>query len=126
MKELKGLKKIYLDNYDIEVKQYLSLSQIQKIINEVIQVDTFEERENVIDYLLLIYCTNIGQEKIDELGPDILIESGLVDEVKKNIKNIDKLIEGIGYSESAGKALRDISKKLPNDLSELINSDISK
>lgn len=126
MKELKGLKTIYLDNYDIEVKQYLSLSQIQKIINEVIQVDTFEERENVIDYLLLIYCTNIGQEKIDELGPDILIESGLVDEVKKNIKNIDKLIEGIGYSESAGKALRDISKKLPNDLSELINSDISK
>ena len=126
MKELKGLKTIYLDNYDIEVKQYLSLSQIQKIINEVIQVDTFEERENVIDYLLLVYCTNIGQEKIDELGPDILIESGLVDEVKKNIKNIDKLIEGIGYSESTGKALRDISKKLPNDLSELINSDISK
>ena len=126
MKELKGLKTIYLDNYDIEVKQYLSLSQIQKIINEVIQVDTFEERENVIDYLLLVYCTNIGQEKIDELGPDILIESGLVDEVKKNIKNIDKLIEGIEYSESAGKALRDISKKLPNDLSELINSDISK
>ena len=79
----------------------------------MLQSETFEERENTIDYLLLIFATNIGKEKIDELGPDIFVESGLVDEVKNSIKNIDKLFEGIAYHESVGKALRTIGKNMP-------------
>ena len=67
MKELKGLKTKYLENYDVEVNQYLTFSQIQEIINSVLQSETFEERENTIDYLLLVFCTNIGKEKVDEL-----------------------------------------------------------
>lgn len=119
MKELKGLKEKYLENYDVEVKQYLTLSQIQEIINAVLQVETFEERENIIDYFLLVFMTNIEKEKIDELGPDIFIESGLIDEVKNSIKNIDKLFEGIVYHESTGKALRAISKVLPTYFEEM-------
>lgn len=119
MKELKGLKTKYLENYDVEVNQYLTFSQIQEIINSVLQSETFEERENTIDYLLLVLCTNIQKEKIDELGPDIFVESGLIDEVKNSIKNIDKLYEGIAYHESTGKALREISKSLPIYLEEM-------
>lgn len=119
MKELKGLKNKYSENFDIEIKQYLTLSQIQEIINAVLQVETFEERENIIDYFLLVFMTNIEQEKIDELGPDIFIESGLIDEVKSSIKNIDKLFDGIVYHESTGKALRAISKALPTYFEEM-------
>lgn len=119
MKELKGLKEKYLENYDVEVKQYLTFSQIQEIINSVLQSETFEERENTIDYLLLVFCTNIGKEKVDELGPDIFIESGLMDEVKNSIRNIDKLYEGISYHESTGKALMEIAKSLPSYLEEM-------
>lgn len=119
MKELKGLKEKYLENYDIEVKQYLTLAQIQEIINAVLQVETFEERENIIDYFLLVFMTNIGKEKIDELGPDIFIESGLMDEVKNSIKNINKLFEGIIYHESTGKALRTLSNSLPMYLEKM-------
>lgn len=119
MKELKGLKEKYLENYDVEVKQYLTFSQIQEIINNILQADTYEERENTINYFLLVFMTNIGKDIIDELGPDIFVESGLMNEVKSSIKNIDKLYEGITYHESTGKALREISKSLPIYLEEM-------
>lgn len=126
MKELKELDPIYSQKFDIHIKPYLSLSQIQKIINEVLQVENFEERESIIDYLILCYATDIGQSKIDELGPDILLQSGLIDEVKNNIENLNKLFEGITYHESAGKALREISKKLPEDLNEMMKDVVHK
>lgn len=126
MKELKELDPIYSQKFDIHIKPYLSLSQIQKIINEVLQVENFEERESIIDYLILCYATDIGQSKIDELGPDILLQSGLIDEVKENIENLNKLFEGITYHESAGKALREIAKKLPEDLNGMMKDVVHK
>lgn len=126
MKELKELNSIYLENFDVEVCPYLSLSQIQKIINEVLLVDNFEEKESIIDYLILCYCTNIGKDNIDKLGSEIFIKSGLMDEVKSNIKNFDKLIEGITYHESTGKALRMIAKSIPEDFTNILKNDISK
>ena len=126
MKELKELSSIYLKDFDVEVRPYLSLSQIQKIINEVLLVNNFEERESIIDYLILCYCTNIEQKRIDELGADIFIQSGLMDEIKNNIVNFDKLIEGIKYHESTGKALRMIAKNIPEDFSHILKNDISK
>lgn len=126
MKELKELDHIYSQKFDININPYLSLSQIQKIINEVLQVENFEERESIIDYLILCYATDIGQSKIDELGPDILLQSGLIDEVKNNIENLNKLFEGITYHESAGKALREIAKKLPEDLNEMMKDVVHK
>ena len=122
MKELKELEDIYLQKFDVEVHPYLSLSEIQKIINEVLLTDNFEARESIIDYLILCYATNIGRDTIDKLGPDIFLKSGLIDEVKNNIKNLPKLLEGIAYHESAGKAIREISKKLPEDLNEMMKN----
>lgn len=125
MKELKELNSIYLKDFDVEVYPYLSLSQIQKIINEVLLVDNFEERESIIDYLILCYSTNIDKKMIDDLGSDIFIKSGLMDKVKENIINLDKLIEGIEYHESAGKALRMIAKNIPSDFNNILKNGIS-
>lgn len=124
MKELKELGSIYLKDFDVEVYPYLSLSQIQKIINEVLLVDNFEERESIIDYLILCYSTNIDKKIIDDLGSDIFIKSGLMDKVKENIINLDKLIEGIEYHESAGKALRMIAKNIPSDFNNILKNGI--
>lgn len=122
MKELKELENIYLQKFDVEIHPYLSLSEIQKIINEVLLTDNFEERESIIDYLILCYATNIDRDTIDKLGPDIFLKSGLIDEVKNNINNLSKLYEGITYHESTGKAIREISKKLPEDLNEMMKN----
>ena len=122
MKELKELENIYLQKFDVEVHPYLSLSEMQKIINEVLLTDNFEARESIINYLILCYATNIGRDTIDKLGPDIFLKSGLIDEVKNNINNLSKLYEGITYHESTGKALRELSKVLPDDLSEMMKN----
>ena len=122
MKELKELENIYLQKFDVEVHPYLSLSEIQKIINEVLLTDNFEARESIIDYLILCYSTNISRDVIDKLGPDIFLKSGLIDEVKNNINNLSKLYEGITYHESTGKELREISKRLPEDLNEMMKN----
>lgn len=122
MKELKELENIYLQKFDVEVHQYLSLSEIQKIINEVLLTDNFEARESIIDYLILCYATNIDRDTIDKLGPDIFLKSGLIDAVKNHINNLSKLYEGITYHESTGKAIREISKKLPEDLNEMMKN----
>lgn len=124
MKELKELKDIYLEEFDIHVKRYLTISQIQKIIDEALMVGNFEERESIIDYLTLCYCTDIGQKEIDELGPDILIQSGLMDKVKESIINWNKLNEGLVYHESTGRALRMIAKQMPDNWGDLISNDI--
>ena len=87
-------------------------------------VDNFEERESIIDYLILCYSTNIDKKIIDDLGSDIFIKSGLMDKVKENIINLDKLIEGIEYHESAGKALRMIAKNIPNDFNNILKNGI--
>ena len=124
MKELKELSSIYLADFDVEVYPYLSLSQIQKIINEVLLVDNFEERESIIDYLILCYSTNIDKKIIDDLGSDIFIKSGLMDKVKENIINLNELIKGIEYHESTGKALRMIAKNIPNDFNNILKNGI--
>lgn len=120
MKELKELKPVYLQDFDINVNQYLTLSQIQKIINETLLVEDYEQRESIIDYLILCYCTDIGQKTIENLGPDIIIQSGLMDEIKKYIKNLDRLRDGIKYHESTGKALRMIAKNIPEDFNDIL------
>lgn len=126
MKDLKELEPIYLQKFDVKVNQYLSLSQIQKIIDEVLLVENFEERESIIDYLILCYCTDIGKDTIDRLGPDIFIQSGLMDEVKANIKNLARLFDGIQYHESTGKALRMIAKNIPENFGANFKNGISK
>ena len=124
MKELKELEDIYLQEFDVRVKRYLTLSQIQKIIDEALMVENFEERESIVDYLTLCYCTDIGQKVIEDLGPDLFVQSGLMDKVKECIINFDKLEEGLTYHESTGKALRMIVKKMPDNWGDLINDEL--
>lgn len=47
-----------------------------------------------------------------------------MDEVKENIVNFDKLIEGIKYHESTGKALRMIAKNIPSDFNNILKNGI--
>ena len=89
----------YLQDYDIHVRRYLTLAQIQKIVNAVKIFDMWSERQQNIDLLTLVYATDITPEQIEELGHDILLESGLIDAVKAKIINfgdVQKAIEEIG------------------------------
>ena len=113
MKEIKAMDKAYLDGYDVYVNRYLTYAQIQAIVNGVKGLDSWAEREQNIDMCVLAFATDIPTEKLEELGHDALLQSGLINAVCGEIKNLFSVYEAIEYTESTKRALAQIIKALP-------------
>lgn len=113
MKEIKAMDKVYLEEYDVHVNPYLTYAQIQAIVNGVKGLDSWAEREQNIDMCVLAFATDIPTEKLEELGHDALLQSGLINAVMWEIKNLHCVYEAIEYTESTKRALAQIIKALP-------------
>lgn len=119
MKEIVVKEPVHLDNYDIDVQPYLTSGQIQSIATAVSQFDDWKDREQAVDMMLLYYVTNMGKEKIEEVGHDKLLCSGLIDEVKINVLNFWQIYKAVDYTESFNRMLIQISKKMPDLMAKL-------
>lgn len=113
MKEIKNIDNIYLDKFGVEVTPYLTYAQIQMIVDGVCQFDVWADREQNIDVLLLHYVTDITDEEIEKTGHVAFLQSGLIDEVKSCVKNLDKVYKAIEYTQSTSRALTKIVKEMP-------------
>ena len=124
MKEIKGNQTVYLGDYDITVNKYLTYAQIQQIANAVVEAsandseDTWANRETNIDMLMLYHATDIGKEKLEEIGHDDLLTSGLIQAVREQIKNYYEIFEAIDYIENNQRAINKLLKSLPKVLEE--------
>lgn len=113
MKEIKAMEPKYLEAYDVRVNPYLTYAQIQAIVNGVKELDSWAEREQNIDMCVLAFATDIPTEKLEEIGHEALLQSGLIDDVKCEIFNLCDIREAIEYTESTKRALAQIVKVLP-------------
>ena len=113
MKEIKAMDKVYLEEFDVYVNPYLTYAQIQAIVNGVKSLDSWAEREQHIDMCVLAFATDIPTEKLEEVGHDALLQSGLINAVCGEIKNLFSVYEAIEYTESTKRALAQIIKALP-------------
>lgn len=113
MKEIKAMDKVYLEEFDVHVNPYLTYAQIQAIVNGVKSLDSWAERKQNIDMCVLAFATDIPTEKLEELGHDALLQSGLINAVCVEIKNLFSVYEAIEYTESTKRALAQIIKALP-------------
>lgn len=112
MKEIK--RKIhYNEEFDINVNYYLTYAEIQAIADSVVKLESWAERQTNIDMLVLKYATDIPMGVLQEKGHDILLASGLIEDVVYSIKNIDQLYEAIGYATSMNKFIGDVIKLWP-------------
>ena len=124
MKEIKGNQTVYLEDYDITVNKYLTYAQIQQIANAVVAAstndadDTWANRETSIDMLMLYHATDIGKEKLEEIGHDDLLTSGLIEAVRYRIENLYNVDEAIDYIENNQRAINKLLKSLPKVLEE--------
>ena len=124
MKEIKGNQTVYLEDYGITVNKYLTYAQIQQIANAVVAAsvndsdDTWANRETNIDMLVLYHATDIGKEKLEEIGHDALLTSGLIDAVRHRIENIYSVNDAIDYIENNQRAINKLLKSLPKVLEE--------
>ena len=124
MKEIKGNQTVYLEDYDITVNKYLTYAQIQQIANAVVAAsvndsdDTWANRQTNIDMLMLYHATDIGKEKLEEIGHDDLLTSGLIEAVRNQIKNYYEIYEAIDYIENNQRAINKMLKSLPKILED--------
>ena len=124
MKEIKGNQTVYLEDYDITVNKYLTYAQIQQIANAVVAAsvndsdDTWANRETNIDMLMLYHATDICKEKLEEIGHDVLLTSGLIEAVRCRIENLYNVDDAIDYIENNQRAINKLLKSLPKVLEE--------
>ena len=124
MKEIKGNQTAYLEDYDITVNKYLTYAQVQQIANAVVAAsmddseDTWANRQTNIDMLMLYHATDICKEKLEEIGHDDLLTSGLIHAVREQIKNYYEIFEAINYIEDNQRAIGKMLKSLPKILEE--------
>lgn len=119
MKEIKKVDSTYLEEYDVTVKPYLTYPEIYAIGKAVSKFDSWAERETNIDILLLHFATDMNDEDIENIGHDALLECGLIDKVKENIVNFERVVECVEYHNSlkrtmlivANYILEEINKK---------------
>lgn len=112
--------KTYLKDYDIYVKHYLDYAQIQHIAEEVIKLSTWAERQEIIDYMVLCYATSEIRTNIDKTKHEDMINSGLIEAVKKEVYNYYLIDKAIAYEESLGKQFNKLLAQLPQVAQEAI------
>ena len=113
MKEIKELDKVYIEEYDINVNRYLTYSQIQAIVNSVKKLDSWAEREQNIDMLVLAFATDVGTETIENYSHEYWLKTGIVENVKAVICNIWQINDALKYEESPMRILTQIAKEIP-------------
>lgn len=119
MKEIKALEDIYLKEFDVYVKPYLTYAQIQNIINSTAHTGSWAERQQNIDMLVLYYTTDIDKSQLQELDHTVLLQSGLIDAVRNNVKNYNIIEVAIEYTTSIQRSLTTMVKELSKKLETL-------
>lgn len=114
MKQLEKAKEIYLEEYEVFVRPYLTLEQVESIVNGICALENndFSERKMCEDGLILYHATDIEKEEIESIPYEVLIESGLISAVRSEIKNIGLIQEGITYAESFTRSLSILAPKI--------------
>ena len=117
MKEIKKVESVKILDGAIEVKPYLSYSEVQAIVNAVIKnvnpASDWAERQETIDVCVLGFATSLSKEEIDEIGHQMLLETGIIEAVRNAIHNYDDIQKALDYMESVPRALQMIAKELP-------------
>ena len=122
MKELEMPKELYLEKYDLHIRPYLTCEEIISIGELAIQAENPIEQEMTIALNVLVCCTDLTEDEARELDLDVVLYSGLWDEVLEIIKNITSLYDYIAYFESANIAIaRFLNKTIPDMAQEYID-----
>lgn len=113
MKDVKEISAVNLEEFDICVKPYLTYAQIQVIAENVKKLTGWASRQQCIDMLMLHYATDIDSDKLNEIGHDYWLNTGIIDQVRKHIVNIDRIEEAIKYEENPIRLLVAMSNEMP-------------
>lgn len=114
MKNIKELDKEYIEEYDIHVNRYLTYSQIQAIANSVKNLESWAERKQNIDMLLLAFATDIPREELENHTHDYWLNTGIISEIYAIVNNVYYIDEAIRYEEAPMHIVMKLAKEIPD------------
>ena len=95
MLELKYDKKIYLDKWDIDVTPYITIENMESIINDLINCNYGLERDMRLMADVLVACTNLYDDKEAHYTYEEVLYSGLWDDILNACPYLKQCIERI-------------------------------
>ena len=129
MKELTMPRDVYLEEYDLNVRPYLTMEEIMSIGNLAVQTDNVVEQEMTIAMNVLICCTNLNvedfqqtDESVDVLDISDLMIAGVWEGVKKEVANITLVYDYVDYFQSPQIAIaKFLNTTLPNMVDKYVD-----
>lgn len=108
-----NMDKIHLEQYGVDVRRYLSYAEIQTIADGCVALQTWSERQQNIDMLVLHFAAGIPVEELEKNGHDYYLQSGMIDAVSARVDNIFQIEEAIKFAESPIRLLSQLAKEMP-------------
>lgn len=105
--------KTHLEEYGVDVKRYLSYAEIQSIADGCVELQTWSERQQNIDMLVLHFVAGIPVETLEKNGHDYYLQNGMIDAVSACVTNIFQIEEAIKFTESPVRLLSQLAKEIP-------------
>lgn len=108
-----NMDKIHLEQYGVDVKRYLSYAEIQTIADGCVELQTWSEREQNIDMLVLHFAAGVPVETLEKNGHDHYLQSGMIDAVSACVVNIFEIDTAIKFAENPIRLLSQLAKEMP-------------
>lgn len=105
--------KTHLEEYGVDVKRYLSYAEIQSIADGCVELQTWAERQQNLDMLVLHFAADIPVEELEKNGHDYYLQSGMIDAVSACVVNIFEIDTAIKFAESPIRLLSQLAKEMP-------------
>lgn len=124
---------VHLNEFDIDVSQYLTYAQIQNIVNgtnqlmntegknskgETIKYNSWADMQQSIDMLMLLHATNLTEEDLKQ-SHSVFLQSGVIDAVRDNIINYWQVEEAFDYTNGTKATVLSIISGLTQILKHL-------
>lgn len=127
MKDITMPKDYHSEKYDLDIQTYIPSELVADIAETALQMNSYIEQQICIAVNVIRECTNIDVEKVlDEMDVNVIMYSGLWEEVKQHIINMHEIYNYIAHAQDAQIAVaRFFNVTLP-EFMDKIDKDLTK
>lgn len=127
MKDITMPKDYHSEKYDLDIQTYIPSELVVDIAETALQMDNYMAQQICIAVNVIRECTNIDVEKVlDEMDVNIIMYSGLWEEVKLHITNMHEIYNYIAHAEDAQIAVAKFFNATLPEFMEKIDKDLTK
>lgn len=127
MKDITMPKDYHSEKYDLDIQTYIPSELVADIAETALQMNSYMEQEICIAVNVIRECTNIDVEKVlNEMDVNVILYSGLWEEVEAHVKNIHEIYAYIHHAEDAQIAVAKFFNVTLPEFMEKIDKDLTK